>query len=166
MALLLTTLLTTLLTSLLLAGAPAADAAVWRVPAPRHTDPQRHLTEFENRVVYRIDRVRAAAGLPQVRWFGSCVDGYAERWDRRLAASGAFRHRDQHEVLRGCGFTWAGEALVRGTGITPRDVVRAWMHSPEHRAVLMKPRANRAGIGITRDAHGRIVGVLNLGDVS
>ncbi len=43
-------------------------------------------------------------------------------------------------------------------------MVRAWMRSPGHRAVLMKPRANLAGVAIRRDAQGRVVGVVNLGD--
>jgi hypothetical protein len=38
------------------------------------------------------------------------------------------------------------------------------MHPPIHHAVLMKPRANLAGVGISRDAKGRVVGVVNLGD--
>jgi uncharacterized protein YkwD len=43
-------------------------------------------------------------------------------------------------------------------------MVRAWMHSPPHRAVLMKARAKLAGVAISHDAQGRVVGVVNLGD--
>ena len=148
-----------------LATAAPASASIWRVPAP-HTalDPLLHLTEFENRVVFRINQHRRAAGLAPVRWFGSCIDGYAERWAGHLAATGAFQHRDQTKILNGCDLTWVGETLVRGTAITPGDVVNAWLHSPEHRAVIMKPRANRAGVGVRLDGQGRIVGVLNFGD--
>lgn len=151
-----------------LAAAPApASASIWRVPAP-HTaiDPLLHLTEYENRVAWKINQHRKAAGLAKVRYFGSCIDGYAERWSRHLALTGAFVHRDQTKILNGCDLTWVGETLVRGTGITPGDVVKAWLHSPEHRAVIMKPRANRAGIGFRIDPQGRFVGVLNFGDVN
>jgi uncharacterized protein YkwD len=125
-----------------------------------------HLDLFESRILARVNRHRNAADLRPVRRVSPCLDGFAERWARHLAATGEFRHRDQHRILRRCDFTWAGENLVRGTGLTPRAAVRAWMHSPAHRAVLLKPRANRAGIGVRLDAQGRIVGVLNLGDAS
>jgi uncharacterized protein YkwD len=44
---------------------------------------------------------------------------------------------------------WAGETLAWGSGSygTPRAVVRAWMHSPEHRAILLSPRYHLVGIG-------------------
>lgn len=152
-------------TALVAAPAPAS-ASIWRVPAPRTgIDPLVHLTEFENRVAFKINKHRKAAGLKPVRYFGSCIDGYAERWSLHLALTGLFEHRDQTKILDGCDLTWVGETLVRGTGIGPGDVVKAWLHSPEHRAVIMKPRANRAGIGVTIDPQGRYVGVLNFGDV-
>ena len=163
-----TLVLTTLLaggTSLALPG-PAA-AALWRVRQPDSSlAPLTHLTEYENRVVHLVNERRAHAGLHRVRWFGSCIDGFSERWAGHLAATGAFVHRDQHQILDRCGMTWAGETLVRGTAITPRQVVRAWMRSPGHRAVLMKPRANRAGVGVRIDGQGRVIGVLNFGDTN
>ena len=44
---------------------------------------------------------------------------------------------------------WAGETLAWGTGTygTPDGVVKAWMHSPEHRAILLSPRYHLVGIG-------------------
>jgi uncharacterized protein YkwD len=47
---------------------------------------------------------------------------------------------------------WAlGENLAWGSGplATPRNIVQAWMASPPHRANLLDPEFNRAGIGIT-----------------
>ncbi len=99
-----------------------------------------------------------------MRYFDSCLDRYAEGWARHLASTGAFEHRDQRTVLANCRMGWVGETLVRGRPLTPGTAVRAWMNSPEHRAVIMKPRATRAGIGVRRDGRGRIVGVLNFGD--
>jgi uncharacterized protein YkwD len=99
-----------------------------------------------------------------VRSFDPCIDRFAERWARHLAATGDFEHRDQRRILRRCDLTWAGENLIRGSVLTPAATVRAWLRSPGHRAVLMKPRANRAGIGVRVDGRGRIVGVLNFGD--
>jgi uncharacterized protein YkwD len=44
---------------------------------------------------------------------------------------------------------WAGETLAWGSGSygTPSAVVKAWMRSPEHRAILLSPRYHLVGIG-------------------
>lgn len=163
-----TTLVTSLVVlvgGLLVTTAPPASARIWKVPSPAASlDPLTHLNEFENRIVVLINRHRARAGLHKVRYFDSCIDGFSERWAGHLAASGELVHRNQHRILDRCHLTWVGETLVRGTAITPGKVVRAWLHSPEHRAVIMKPRANRAGVGVRIDDRGRVVGVLNFGD--
>lgn len=145
----------------------AAQASTWAVPAPDTSlDPRKNLTEFENRVVYRINVVRERRGLRPVAKFDSCVDGLSEDWAAYLASSGEFRHRNQDKVLSRCDMVWAGETLVRGSSLTPRLVVRAWLDSPTHRAVLLKPRANRAGMAVRIDARGRYIGVLNFTDTN
>jgi uncharacterized protein YkwD len=159
-------LLALALGGLLTSTAGSASAALWKPVVNTSLDPLLNLTEYEDRVLVKVNRHRRAAGLEPVRYFQTCVDGFAERWAAHLAASGELVHRDQHRILDRCNFTWAGETLVRGTALTPGEAVRAWMNSPTHRAVLMKPRANRAGIGVRIDLRGRVVGVLNFGDVS
>ncbi|MGZ4637342.1 CAP domain-containing protein [Oryzihumus sp.] len=162
-------LLTTTASTLLATGSlePASAGGSWAVPAPRpNVDPMTHLGEYANRVMASINHHRAKAGLPKVRFYSACVDGYAEAWALHLAALGTLVHRDQRFLLRACDLTWVGEALVRAENVSPAQVVSAWMHSPEHRAVIMKRRANRAGIGITLDGQGRLVGVLNFADVN
>ena len=44
---------------------------------------------------------------------------------------------------------WAGETLAWGSGAygTPTAVVRAWMRSPEHRAIMLSSRYHLVGIG-------------------
>jgi uncharacterized protein YkwD len=56
------------------------------------------------------------------------------------------------------GFNWvAGETLAWGWGTQagPRATVRAWLHSPEHRSILLSARYKR--IGIARSC-GRFLG--------
>ena len=51
--------------------------------------------------------------------------------------------------------SWSvGENLAWGTGVlaTPRATVRAWMHSPEHRANLLDRRFADVGIGVVAGA--------------
>jgi uncharacterized protein YkwD len=155
-------------TLVLAATTAPAHASVERVPAPNSSvDPATHPQEFENRIVARINDARARAGLNRIRVYQTCLDRHAERWARHLAESGRLQHRNQYRVLGACNLHWTGETLARGSGgFTPGAMVRAWMHSAGHRAVLMKPRAMLAGVAIRRDAQGRVIGVVNLGDAT
>src|SRR6185436_18133174 len=148
------------------ASAGPAQASVRRVPEPNYSvSPATHPGEYANRVVARINDARARAGLRKLRVYQTCLDRHSERWAKHLAQSGRLVHRNQYRVLSACNLHWTGETLARGAGgLSPREIVRAWMHSPGHRAVLMKPRANLAGVAIRRDAQGRVIGVVNLGD--
>jgi uncharacterized protein YkwD len=148
------------------ASAGPAQASVRRVPEPnKSVSPATHPGEYANRIVARINDARARAGLRKIRIYQNCLDSHSERWAKYLAQSGRLEHRNQYRVLSACNLHWTGETLARGAGgLSPRAMVRAWMHSPAHRAVLMKPRANLAGVAIRHDAQGRVVGVVNLGD--
>lgn len=122
---------------------------------------------FEKRIKRFVNERRVAAGRKPIRYLQSCLDGYAEDWARYLATTGLFKHRpDLTVILVDCGLTWVGEAIARGTGLTPRKTVNAWMNSASHRAVILKRRANRLGIGVQYDAQDRVVAVLNAGDVN
>ena len=99
-----------------------------------------------------------------MRVFQSCVDGYAERWSRRLKRIEKLEHRDLGKILDGCDVNWVGENLVSGTDLGPNAAVRAWMQSPPHRRVLLKKRARWAGIGVRVGGDGRTYAVLNFAD--
>jgi uncharacterized protein YkwD len=51
-------------------------------------------------------------------------------------------------------FWTVGENLAWGTGTlaTPRMIMRAWMHSPEHRANILNGRYREIGVGIAYGA--------------
>ena len=53
--------------------------------------------------------------------------------------------------LRGARRWSVGENIAWGTGslATPRSIVRAWMHSPGHRANILAPQFRNIGIGIS-----------------
>lgn len=121
---------------------------------------------FEKRLLRQINKRRVAREMRRVRKVSPCLDDFAQDWATYLATTGLFVHRDQQVIITACDLTWGGEALARGTGLTPRETVKAWMKSPTHKAVIMKKRANRAGIGIDRDLQDRTVVVLNFGDVN
>lgn len=156
-----------LVTLCLLSTSPAHARRGVAIPAPDlNINPAVNLDEFEVQLMFSINQVRAHAGLKQIRYFDTCVDKISEDWATHIASTGVLEHRDQNVVLQRCRQAWAGEDLVRGTLLTPAAIVDAWMASTSHRHVLLKKRANRAGIAISLDGQGRYIGVLNFSDPS
>ena len=141
-----------------------AQSATWAPRLNDSFDPQRDLGEFEDRILVQIHKARARHDLPKVRVFQSCVDGYAERWAKRLKRIDNLVHRNLTTVLSGCDLHWVGETLVSGSSLTPASAVRAWLDSPPHRAVILKSRARMAGIGVRVAGNGKVYAVLNFGD--
>ncbi len=148
------------------AALPASSASTWAPRTSDSFDPAVDLDEFESRILIRVNRLRAQRDLPKVRVFQSCVDGYAERWSKKLKRTEKLVHRDLDSVLDGCDINWVGENLVSGVGLTPSAAVRAWMHSTDHRKVLMKRRAVWAGVGVRVGDDDCTYAVLNFGDRS
>ena len=152
------------------AGAVAATsrgeptARTWSVPTVLLEDAtsSRDRDRLEDALMVRINDARASLGLRRIWNFDVCTDELAEQWGSRIARTGVLAHRDQGEVIRRCRHAWAGETLVRGTALTPDEMVRLWLDSPDHRAILLNPDARRAGVAITEDSYGRVVGVVNL----
>jgi uncharacterized protein YkwD len=63
-------------------------------------------------------------------------DGPREKWDVRV------RRYVQRSLI--------GEILSEGSGYyaTPAGMVHAWMHSPEHRRVILTPELRLVGLGV------------------
>ena len=146
----------------------AAEAKTWSVPtsttAALSATGVADLSgdDLEDALMVEINNARATHGLPKIWNFDVCTDQLAEQWGSRIARTGLFAHRDQNQIIRKCNTSWAGETLVRGTGLSPHHMVELWLDSPGHRAILLSPRARRAGVAITQDAQGRTIGVVNL----
>lgn len=157
-----TAVLLTLLSPLALEAAmlPAASAAVAAGAATGARGVQTAQTTqaapvtlssgaYERRLQRWTNVQRRRHGLREVTLDG-CADGYAERWTRHLVRTGGdLVHRDQSEVLRGCDATAAGEVLARGQ-VSPRRMVRMWMNSSGHRAILLSRTYRRIGLGAMR----------------
>lgn len=117
------------------------------------------ISTYETKVQKLINQRRANRGLVRLR-LASCPEGTSKRWSQHLAATDSFYHQSMGTVLSKCDATYAGETLGRGT-MSPRKLVRMWMQSPGHRAVLMSKKPRRIGIGATRDSSGRWVVAAN-----
>lgn len=149
----------------LLVGVPAtAEATTWPVPTTTAVKDAGTAStdDLEDALMVEINIARDANGLRKIWKFDVCTDVLAEQWGARIARTGLFEHRDQSEVIRTCHHSWAGEMLVRGAGLSPKDMVDLWLNSPDHREILLSPRARRAGVAIIEDPQGRMVGVVNL----
>ena len=114
---------------------------------------------YEQKVQKHINKQRAKHGLSRLG-FESCTDGTAERWAQRLASSNDFYHQSMTDLLTRCDAFYAGETLGKGS-ISPHRLVRMWMDSPPHRAVLLSKHAKRIGVGAYVDATGSWVTAAN-----
>ena len=107
-------------------------------------------------VVCEINRERRARGLRPVSAHPR-LSRMARRYARAMVRLGFFSHtspgggtlRDRLNAS-GYGGAVAGEALAWGQGrlATPRAVVRSWMGSPPHRAILLGRNYRDIGIGV------------------
>ena len=109
-----------------------------RPPRPRPTP-------IEKRLVERINDVRAAHGLRQLR-IGPRLNQGAHSWSRYLVRARLLPPRQPRPGT--------GEILAWGTcsWFTPAQAVRMWLDSPGHRALLLRPGFRFVGTGWTRGA--------------
>ena len=144
-------------------GLPAtAHAATWPVPGTVKDVSSASNNDLESALMVEINKARADHGLAKIWNFDVCTDKLSEAWGSRIARTGRFEHRDQSQVIDKCHNSWAGETLVRGTGLTPAVMVQLWLDSPSHREIILNTKARRAGVAITQDPQGRTIGVVNL----
>lgn len=146
----------TMLSALVVAGVGMSTAGSSAATSARSaTRPALAPDTYEKRVRHLVNRRRESRGLRTLRP-AACPDRVAEDWSSFLAAANEFFHQSMADVLGYCNARYAGETLGRGT-IGPRRLVRMWMHSEGHRAVLLSPQARRIGVGAKPDGTGRWV---------
>lgn len=133
------------------------------------------LNSYEKQIMSLVNQKRAKRGLPKLRVNAKLVDaGRAhatematnkffthnsadgELWSARLVRYGYARD--------GYSFWKAGENIAWGAGIysSPYLVVRAWMNSKAHRAVILTKTFRDIGIGAvkTDDGYGSVDGTV------
>jgi uncharacterized protein YkwD len=112
------------------------------------------LDHAERKVVRLINRIRARHGLRRLRASRALSRAASAHTSDMLRANflghGSSNGTPMPSRVRA--YTrarWVGECVAvasRGRGTATR-VVRMWMASPPHRAVLLSPRARRIGVG-------------------
>ena len=105
-----------------------------------------------------INDVRRSHGLrpvvpsPRLHWAARhhSSDMLAHNYFAHTSPTGSTLYdRIVHSGFVTLGYWEAGETLAWGTGVlgTPSSVVKMWMASPEHRAILLSPAFRFVGIG-------------------
>ena len=127
--------LTTLLVLSFAAAAPAAQAAGPRVD------------RGERAVIRAINRARASHGLRRLltgRRLARAADAHSRNMLRaNFFSHGAFPQR----VRRYVRYRSIGETIAMTSRCSAPAVVRMWLNSPSHRAVLLSGRFRRVGVG-------------------
>jgi uncharacterized protein YkwD len=122
------------------------------------------LTSSEASLFRTMNVVRAGHGLPALH-----VDFHLVRAARGHSADMMRRQYFSHgsitgrAVAAGARGPLFGEDLAWATGITASRVVAAWLASPTHRAILLRPGFRRVGIGY---AFGTFIGYGGAGVVT
>lgn len=125
-----------------LAAVPSAPASAATVSS----------TTFDQRLHDQTNSSRQGHDLRKLR-FHACLDRYAQRQARRMAAQQRMFHQNLSVVLRRCKARAVGENVAHGFR-TPRSNIRAWLDSPGHRHNLLSRKYTRLGIGVAKDARG------------
>jgi uncharacterized protein YkwD len=105
-------------------------------------------------MVKKINNARRAHGLPGLRYSPS-LGRSSKRFARHLMRIDSFSHASR---IRASGrFSQLGECLGRSSGFRLRRsvMVRLWLRSPTHRAILLSRAFNRVGAS---PARGRLWG--------
>jgi uncharacterized protein YkwD len=111
-----------------------------------------------------LNRVRARHGLAPLQ-LNAKLSRAARRHSRDMVRQRYFAHnsrdgrspfdrmRATHYVPRSASW-WLGENIAWGSGSLsePAAIVRAWMHSPPHRANILSRRFRDIGVGISPGA--------------
>jgi uncharacterized protein YkwD len=100
-------------------------------------------------MIRKINKARHAYGLPALRYSPS-LGRSSGRFARRLISTGRFGHAPRIWASRR--FRRVGECLGMQSGFRLRrsKMVRAWLNSPTHRAILLSRAFNRVGASPAR----------------
>jgi uncharacterized protein YkwD len=140
--------------SLVLSLALAAPALFSQVPQARslQSENQEILPAEAEQLFALANQARAAQGAGLLQWDPALAEA-ARRHCLRMAAEGPIAHRYDGELglaeraaQAGAHFSLIEENVAIGPD--PAAIHDEWMHSPGHRANLLNPEVNRAGVAM------------------
>jgi len=114
-------------------------------PAAQAGGPQ--IDRGERSVIRSINRARASHGLRGLR-AGRRLARAADAHSRNMLRADFFAHGSfAQRVRRYVRLRSIGETLAMTSRCSARKVVRMWLNSPSHRAVLLSRQFRRVGVG-------------------
>jgi uncharacterized protein YkwD len=106
------------------------------------------LSDMRSAVVCLINQQRGAHGLPGLK-VSAKLNRSAQSWNQWMVNTGQFTHGNNFAGrISAVGYNWqtAGENIATGF-TTPRQVVAAWMASPDHCRNILDPNFRDVGTG-------------------
>jgi len=133
-----------LLSTALLGQAPSATD-------PRYGKPQVQPAKAEQLFAF-ANQARAAIGVGSLKWDPALAAGALEHC-LRMAKEGPIAHRygGEPDLTARAGQAGAHFSLIEeniAVGAYPASIHQGWMNSPDHRANLLNPGVDRAGIAV------------------
>src|SRR5215208_7816519 len=123
-----------------------------------------NLAAMSSAILCLLNSERASKGLPALRANGA-LRRAARAWANRMVAARFFAHEAGRSTVQSrvkkTGYIrgrWSlGENIAWGSGAlaTPQAIVNGWMHSPGHRANILRGQFKDIGIGIRLGAPGQ-----------
>jgi uncharacterized protein YkwD len=153
--------------------AAAARRIVWAIAvlialaasAGAQTAPPDNLEALRQRALDLVNEARAAQGLSQLE-LGAALDEAAQSHARDMLRRGYFSHnspegrnvQDRYVAAGGSKWELVEENIARCEGCEPPVTAatiewlqQGWMHSPEHKANILRQGLTRFGFGIASD---------------
>ena len=116
-----------------------------------------NLSTMSAAILCLLNAERAAKGLPALHSNGALARA-AKGWAKVMVSRPIFAHESGRSTvlsrIKRTGYvrgSWSlGENIAWGSGVlaTPRAIVNGWMHSPGHRANILRGKFRDIGIGI------------------
>jgi uncharacterized protein YkwD len=85
----------------------------------------------------------------------ACLQRFAVRQARRMAAQRRMFHQDIMRPMRTCGLSMVGENVAYGYPTGRAVVRRGWMKSPLHRANILRPSFRLVAVAARQGSDGR-----------
>ena len=101
-------------------------------------------TRLANQVLRQVNAARQSNGVAPLTP-SRALRRSSRRYARRMVRENFFAHLSQLPISRR--YHARGEVLEFTRRGRPKDVVRAWLRSPAHRAVLLDPKFREGGFG-------------------
>ncbi len=110
---------------------------------------------YENSAIAHTNAERAQRDRVKLKK-SKCLDRFAEKQARAMAAETTMYHQPMDPILEKCHLSQVGENVAFGYP-SGKAVVKAWMHSPGHKKNLLNSRHRLIGLGAYQDAGRQLV---------